>query len=139
MVALTGAILSAAAYVTARRLTRTNHPLVIVLAFAVVTLAGSLPASLPVFVLPRGVEWGYLLGVGLATQAGQVYVTRALQLEKAGRAMAVGYLQIVFAAIWGLLAFGETPDRWTGLGALVIIVSTFLMARSHPVAAPAGR
>ena len=138
-VALTGAILSAAAYVTARRLTRTHHPLVIVLAFAVVSLVGSSPATLRVFVVPRGVEWAYLLGVGLATQAGQVFVTKALQLEKAGRVMAVGYLQIVFATVWGLLVFTEAPDQWTGLGAAVIIASTFLMGRSHPVAAPSGR
>jgi drug/metabolite transporter (DMT)-like permease len=139
LVALMGAILSAAAYVTVRRLTRTNHHLVIVLAFSVVTLAGSLPASLPVFVLPAGMEWGYLLGVGLATQAGQVLVTKALHLEKAGRVMAVGYLQIVFAALWGILAFREVPDPWTVLGASLIILSTFLMGRSHPVASPAGR
>jgi drug/metabolite transporter (DMT)-like permease len=139
MVALAGAVLSAGAYVTVRRLTRTNHPLVIVLAFALVTLFGSLPATVPVFVMPRGPEWGYLLGVGLATQAGQVFVTNALQLEKAGRVMAVGYLQIVFAAVWGLLVFREVPDHWTALGALVIIVSTFLMGRSHPVATPPGR
>lgn len=139
MVALAGAVLSAAAYTTVRRLTRTNHPLVIVLAFAVVTLVGAFPATVSVFVLPRGVEWGYLLGVGLATQAGQVFVTKALQLEKAGRVMAVGYLQIVFAAIWGVLVFGEVPDRWTAVGALVIISSTFLLGRSHPIATPPGR
>ncbi|MGW8267352.1 MAG: DMT family transporter [Longimicrobiales bacterium] len=138
-VALAGAILSAAAYVTARRLTRTNHHLVIVLAFAGVTLVGSLPATLPVFVMPRGPEWAFLLGVGVATQAGQVFVTKALQAEKAGRVMAVGYLQIVFAAIWGLVVFQEVPDRWTVLGALIIIASTFLMGRFHPVAAPSGR
>lgn len=138
-VALAGAVLSAAAYVTVRRLTRTNHPLVIVLAFALVTLVGSIPATLAVFVMPRGLEWGYLLGVGLATQAGQVFVTRALQLEKAGRVMAVGYLQIVFAALWGLLVFAEVPDEWTVLGASVIIAATFLMGRFHPIAAPPGR
>jgi len=138
-VALAGAVLSAAAYVTVRRLTRTNHHLVIVLAFALVTLVGSLPATLPVFVMPSGPEWGYLLGVGLATQAGQVFVTKALQVEKAGRVMAVGYLQIVFAAGWGILVFGEVPDHWTALGALIIIASTFLMGRFHPVATPPGR
>jgi drug/metabolite transporter (DMT)-like permease len=138
-VALAGAILSAFAYVTVRRLTRTNHPLVIVLAFAAVTLVGSLPATIPVFVLPRGPEWGYLLAVGLATQAGQVFVTKALQVEKAGRVMAVGYLQIVFAAVWGFLVFQEVPDHWTALGAFIIIASTFLMGRIHPVAAPPGR
>jgi len=138
-VALAGAVLSACAYVTVRRLTRTNHPLVIVLAFAVVTLVGSIPATVPVFLMPRGAEWGFLLGVGLATQMGQVWVTKALQLEKAGRVMAVGYLQIVFAALWGFLVFREVPDHWTALGALLIIVATFLMGRSHPIATPPGR
>ena len=137
--ALGGAILSAGAYTTVRRLTRTNDPLVIVLAFAVVSLVGSLPASYPVFVLPRGIDWAYLLGVGVATQGGQVFVTKALQVEKAGRVMAVGYLQIVFAAVWGLLVFKEVLDLWTGLGAAIIIGSTFLMGRLHPVATPAGR
>ena len=53
--------------------------------------------------------------------------------------MAVGYLQIVFAALWGAVLFNEIPDQWTGLGALVIILSTFLMGWFHPVATPAGR
>lgn len=137
--ALAGAILSAGAYVTARRLTRTNDPLVIVLAFALVALLGSLPATIPVFVMPRGVEWLYLLGVGVATQGGQLFVTKALQVERAGKVMAVGYLQIVFAALWGFLVFSELPDQWTALGALMIIASTLLMGWVYPVATPTGR
>lgn len=138
-VALIGALFSACAYVTVRRLTRSNHPLVIVFAFALVTVVLGFPMTIPVFVMPRGVEWLLLLGVGVATQGGQLFVTKALQLEMAGRAMAVGYLQIVFAALWGAVLFNEIPDQWTGLGALVIILSTFLMGWFHPVATPAGR
>jgi drug/metabolite transporter (DMT)-like permease len=134
-VALSGAILAAGAYVTARRLTRTHDPMVIVFAFAVVMLAGSLPATIPVFVLPQGREWVFLLVMALASYAGQVFVTRALQTEKAGRVMAVGYLQIVFAAVWGLVLFREIPDLWTATGAGVIIASTFLLGRIRP---PAG-
>ncbi len=137
--ALSGAVLSAAAYVTARRLTRTHDTLVIVFAFAAVSVVGSAPATLPVFVMPEGAEWGFLLAVGLAAQGGQVFVTKALEVERAGRVMAVGYLQIVFAAVWGFLAFQEVPDYWTATGAAIIIGSTFLMGRVHPVAAPAGR
>lgn len=137
--AMAGAILSATAYVTARRLTRTHDTLVIVFAFAFVSLVGSLPASLQVFVWPTPWEWAVLLGVGVAAQGGQVYVTKALQVEKAGKVMAVGYLQIVFAALWGVVMFGEIPDRWTAAGAAIIIGATFLMARVHPIATPHGR
>jgi len=89
--------------------------------------------------MPGGTEWLVLLGVGLGAQGGQVYVTKALQVEKAGRVMAVGYLQIVFAAAWGIFLFREIPDLWTGVGAAIIIGSTFVMGRLHPVAAPRGR
>jgi len=137
--ALAGAILSAAAYVTAKALTRTHDPLVIVFAFAFVSLVGSIPSTVSSFIMPGGWEWLVLLGVGLGAQGGQLYVTKALQVEKAGRVMAVGYLQIVFAAAWGLFLFQEVPDLWTGVGAAIIIGSTFVMGRMHPVAAPRGR
>jgi drug/metabolite transporter (DMT)-like permease len=72
-----------------------------------------------------------LLAVGVTAQAGQVYLTRGLQLEPAGRATAVGYLQIVFAAIWGAAFFSEYPDAWAVTGALLILVSTLTLARSR--------
>jgi drug/metabolite transporter (DMT)-like permease len=137
--ALAGAILAAAAYVAAKKLIRTHDPLVIVFAFAVVSLVGSIPSTVSSFVMPTGLEWLILLGVGLGAQGGQLFVTKALQVEKVSRVMAVGYLQIVFAAAWGLLLFQEVPDVWTGLGASVIIASTFFMGWTHPVAAPTGR
>ena len=77
--------------------------------------------------------------MGVATLGGQVFLTKALQAEKAVRVMAVGYLQIVFAALLGVLLFAEVPDVWSGVGAAVIIGSTFLMGWKHPVAAPRGR
>jgi drug/metabolite transporter (DMT)-like permease len=45
--------------------------------------------------------------------------------------MAVGYMQILFAALWGLIFFAEFPDVWSGAGALVIILATAGLARSH--------
>jgi drug/metabolite transporter (DMT)-like permease len=69
-----------------------------------------------------------LVGVGVTTQIAQVYMTRGLQMERAGRATAVGYLQVVFAAAWGALFFAEFPDRWSLLGGSLILGSTLLLA-----------
>lgn len=138
-VALMGAVLSAGAYVTARRLTRTNDPLVIVFYFALVTVVGSAPFNLATFIPPFPGEWLVLVGVGVATLGGQVFLTLALKRERAARVMAVGYLQIVFSGMLGALFFSEVPDGWSIAGAAVIIGSTFVMGRIHPVAAPAGR
>ncbi len=136
-IALTGAVFSAAAYVTVRRLGKDEDAMVIVFWFALVSVIGALPATLPVAVLPTRREWLLLLAVGVTTHLGQVFLTWGLQRERAGRAMAVGYLQIVFAGIWGFLFFAEVPDRWGVAGALVIVGSTYLVARSRRGVRPA--
>lgn len=136
-VALAGALFSAAAYVTVRRL-RGEETLVVILYFAGISSVASLPAVIPVWVAPGPTGWLVLLAIGGTTHLGQVFLTRGLQEERAGRAMTVGYLQIVFAAIWGALFFQEIPDRWSAAGALVIVVSTFLLARTRHAADPAS-
>jgi drug/metabolite transporter (DMT)-like permease len=125
--ALFGAFCSACAYVTIRRLTG-EHPLVIVFYLPMVTVVGTLPLVAPRLVWPTPLEWLVLVGVGVTTQVAQVYMTRGLQLEPAGRATAVGYLQIVFAGVWGALFFGELPDAWSVTGAALIVGSTLALA-----------
>lgn len=128
-VALLGALCSAGAYVAVRKLGATEHPLVIVLYFTLFTVPAAIPGTLLDPVWPTPAEWLALLGVGLAAQAGQVYLTRGLQLERAGRATSVGYLQIVFAALWGVLFFRELPDAWGIAGAATIVGSTLALGR----------
>lgn len=135
-VALAGAVFSAAAYTTVRRL-RGEDPMVIVFWFALVSTVGAVPFVWRNFVVPTPTELLVLLGVGLATQAGQVFLTLGLREERAGRAMAVAYLQIVFAALWGVVVFAEIPDRWTVLGAGIIVVCTWLVGRAAPPPAKA--
>jgi drug/metabolite transporter (DMT)-like permease len=136
-VALAGAVFSAGAYVMVRRL-RSEEPLVTLFYFALVSILGSLPAVIPTFVLPRGSEWLLLLAVGLSTHVGQLFLTLGLQRERAGRATAVGYLQILFATLLGLAFFGEIPDAWTVAGAGVILTSTLLIARVHAPPPPSA-
>ncbi|HEV2149571.1 MAG TPA: DMT family transporter [Longimicrobiaceae bacterium] len=130
-IAVAGAVCSAGAYTTIRTL-RDEHPLTIVFYLPLLTI----PVTIPLLVLgsgprwPTPLEWLVLLGVGAATQIAQVYMTRGLQMERAGRATAVGYLQIVFAAAWGALFFGEFPDAWSVAGALLIVGSTLVLFRS---------
>ena len=128
--ALGGAVLTAVAYVGVRELSRTEHPLVIVLWFPLVSLPASLPATLAQGVWPRGFEWLALLGVGVFAQIGQVCLTRGLALEPVGRAMAISYVQIAFATLWGVLFFGEVPGVATLLGSLLVIFGTAIGARA---------
>ena len=133
-IAVCGALFSATAYVTVRMLRGADDALVIVFYFPVVTVPLVLPFAVAQWVAPTAMEWLVMLGVGITTQIAQVYMTRGLQLEPTGRATAVGYLQIVFAAFWGALLLGERPDRWSALGALIIVGGTLLVSlRKRPV------
>ena len=122
-VALLGAMLSAIAYVTVRRLGRTEDPLVVVFWFPLVTVPMTAPFALPQWTWPTWQEWLLLLGIGASTQIAQVELTRGLAKEAAGRATAVGYLQVAFATLFGAVVFGALPDVWSWAGMATIVVS----------------
>ena len=83
-VGLLGAMASAAAYVTVRKLRGKEDPLVIVFYFALVSTLAGVPFAIPGAVWPTPVEWLVLLGVGVSTQLGQLSITRGLHLERGG-------------------------------------------------------
>lgn len=131
-IALLGALCSAAAYVIVRMLSRTEHTHVIIFYFPLVAVPLSIPPLVPVALWPTPREWLLLLLVGVTTQIGQVYLTRGLKLLPAGRATAVSYMQIVFAAAIGVGFFDELPSAWTWAGSGLILVGTLLAARKSP-------
>ncbi len=128
-VAVAGAFFSAAAYVVVRRLSAQEHPLVIVFYFPLVTVPLTLPVVVPAWVMPQGFEWLVLLGVGIFTQMGQVWLTHGIRHEPASRATALSYTQVLFATVWGVLFFSEIPDGYTLAGALFIMAGAFLNIR----------
>jgi drug/metabolite transporter (DMT)-like permease len=133
---LAAAMLAAVAYALVRHL-RGHDAMVIVFYFAGVTSLLAMPLMLPTFVWPRGAEWPMLLAVGVTTLFGQIFLTLGLQRERAGRATIFGYVQIVFASLWGALCFGDVPMATTVVGATVIVISTVLLARFRGVDAEA--
>lgn len=131
--AIGGAVFSAAAYVVVRRLAQAGeHPLVIVFYFPLVTLPAALPTLGTDFVWPRGIEWLWLLGIGVTTQIGQICLTRGLAVLPAADGTTLSYLQVVFATLWGALVFGESPDALAVLGGSLVIGSALWLARSPP-------
>jgi drug/metabolite transporter (DMT)-like permease len=134
--AIGGALFSAVAYVTVRRLAATDHPLVVVFYFPLVAVPATLPMLALGAVWPTPLEWLLLAGVGVSTQIAQVYMTRGLQLERTGRATAVNNLQVVLAYLWGMLLFAERPSALGMAGAALVVGATAAIALRHD--APPG-
>ncbi|HUF51241.1 MAG TPA: DMT family transporter [Longimicrobiales bacterium] len=129
MVGLAGAVLSGSGYVTVRML-GSEHHMVVIFYFALMSSLLSLPFAAVHSVVPTAWEWLVLLGVGVTTHIGQVFMTRGLRLERAGRATAAALVQIVFAGIWGALVFAQWPDARGLAGAALVITGVLLLGRS---------
>lgn len=125
-VALLGAILSAFAYVTVRRLGRSEHPLVVVFWFHALTVPLAAPFALPDWSWPDATGWALLVGIGVTTQLAQVAMTKGFARAEAGRAAAVGYLQVAFATLFSITVFDDWPDAWRWAGIALIVASLLL-------------
>ncbi len=81
------------------------------------------------FIMPQGIEWLYLIGIGVTASLGQVYMTKAYGETKAGLVGAVGYSVIIFSLIIGLLLGDMLPNLLGIMGIMGIIISGILIAR----------
>lgn len=131
VVAAGGACCSALAYVTVRRLARDEDPLVIVFYFPLVATPLAVPWLCAHAVWPDLRELALLIGIGVATQIGQVCMTRALALLPAGQATALGYVQVPMAVAWSALLFGEAIPPTTVAGIVVLGAGLVMAARAR--------
>jgi drug/metabolite transporter (DMT)-like permease len=82
--------------------------------------------SLLNWVSPKGYDWILVLLMGLATQAGQYCMTRAIQLERLEKVTFLNYAGILFALVLGYLFYGEGFDWISGTGIMLVAAGIFL-------------
>lgn len=74
------------------------------------------------FVMPRGIEWSFLLIIGVFTQMAQVCMTKAFHTESASAIVPFQYLGAIYAFVIGLFMFDEHLN-WTIYFSLLLIFS----------------
>ena len=123
---LGGALLTALAYVSVRQLSAREHPLVIVFYFPLVSVPATLPLLWGQAIWPSPEQWLWLVGVGIFTQLGQIWLTEGLSALPAARVTSINYVQIVFASLWGVLFFAEPITGAVVLGAACVLGATLI-------------
>ena len=126
LIALLGAVLTSLAYISVRKLSIREHPLVIIYYFPLISLPLSIPFIASNFVMPQGYEWILLLGIGLFTQIGQICITEGLRIIPASQASSLNYSQVIFASIWGVLIFQESITVSLFCGGICVLISTII-------------
>ncbi|KAJ7541979.1 hypothetical protein O6H91_10G083900 [Diphasiastrum complanatum] len=84
------------------------------------------------FVIPSPIEFCGIVVVGLFSFIAQVLLTRALYLDKVGRTTTMQFMEVVGTSLIRILVLGQIPSLITGLGLVLIVVSTcFLVFCTH--------
>ncbi len=82
------------------------------------------------FVMPKGVVWFYVIGMGVLATISQVLMTKAYGETKAGIVGAVSYTNILFSIIVGLFLGDALPSVTTTFGIVLIIFAGVMVARA---------
>ena len=82
------------------------------------------------FVMPEGIVWLYLIGMGIFATISQLLMTKAYGETKAGIVGAISYTNIIFAIIVGMVLGDNFPSIITIIGILLIIISGIMVARA---------
>jgi len=123
LMVLLAATAYAVAAITVSMLTRTDTPQSMVVWFLVILALGAGLLAIPDW-QPLQLRHGWLIaGMGLAGAGGQVALTRAFQLGEASLIAPLEYTGLVWVIGWDLLFWGVLPDRFTWLGAAIIVAS----------------
>ncbi len=101
----------------------------ILLAFSPFVNAPSLDFMFAAFVMPSGVEWVYIAGLGLFATLAQIYMTRAYGVTQAGIVGAISYSNIVFSIIIGLFLGDALPNMTTSFGILAIFAAGVIVVK----------
>ncbi|HET8818082.1 MAG TPA: DMT family transporter [Xanthomonadaceae bacterium] len=143
LVAVLAAILSGIVAIQIKQLSRTEPADRIVIWTTILWVPMSILPALWVWEWPSGIAWLWVVAAGVLGTSGHMLWTRALKLGEVSALQPISFMQLPLVAVAGWLLFGESLDRWTVLGAAIILSANAYIAhreatllRRHATHAP---
>jgi drug/metabolite transporter (DMT)-like permease len=129
---LAAAVSNALYQITTRILSRSEST-VTILFYTPLTGALLMSAVVPLFwVTPDAEGWAMMALLGLIGGVSHFTLIKAFTAAPAATVAPFGYSSLIWATLSGLVFFGDFPDRWTIVGALVIAGSgLYILHREH--------
>lgn len=130
-------VFSGLAYTTIRYLKDSDHPMVVVFYFPFVTIPiaaailgwnACYPTGIDSFGFyqPQGMDWVWIIVMGVFAQLGQVFMTMSLHLEKANIVSSMNYLGIIFGMAFGFFLFHEAYEFKALIGIVLVLAGVIL-------------
>ena len=121
LVALSGALGAALAYISISYIGKDLQVELIVLSFIIFSSLASLLFLIGNFVIPKGVVFSLSLAYRFIWRTWSYFVTHGYKLAKAGD------ISIIFSGLFGILIFRERPDYLSFIGMAMILAAGYLL------------
>lgn len=128
LVAVAAAILSGLVAIQIKELSRTEPADRIVIWTTLFWVPMSFLPALAVWQWPQGIVWLWVVAAGLLGTGGHMLWTRALKIGEVSALTPISFMQLPVVALFGWILFGQTLDRWTAIGAAIILASNAYIA-----------
>ncbi|MGB5242451.1 MAG: DMT family transporter [Lutimonas sp.] len=126
---LIASVFSGMVYIILGKIGNSEHPVVVVNYFMVTaTIVGGM-LTIGKWIQPVGLEWVFILSLGVFGYFGQLYMTKAFQTASAVQIAPLKYIEVVFTLLLGVALFNEVYTFWSLLGMTMIISALILNTR----------
>ena len=126
LIAFLGAISTALAYITVKKLSLTEDIFIIIKYFPLISVITLSPIVFFNWVTPNINDLIWIIGIGIFTQAGQTFLTIGLKKLPTSEAARINYLQVLFGSLWGILFFNELININFIVGAVLVLLGTII-------------
>jgi drug/metabolite transporter (DMT)-like permease len=122
LIGFLSSIFAAIAYVSVKVATQNLPAPYIVLSISLIASLGSLPMMIYTFMMPTLFEFYLMLIMGVFATFAQIAMTIGYAKLEASYASTILLLTVVFSSIFGFFFFKETPDIFSFLGTILVII-----------------
>ena len=129
LIAFIGAICTSLAYITVKKLSRSEDIFVIIKYFPLISTIFLFPIVILNWVTPQALDFLWILGIGIFTQLGQTFLTIGLKNLPTTQAATINYSQVFFGSIWGIYFFNEKITINFIFGSILVLLGTIITTR----------
>ncbi len=128
--ALASSLTFAGALTMSRHLSKVDGSFSTLISANVISLVMSIPLIVPIYEAPSGsFAWFWVLALVVLGYGRQIADIKSYTLAEAAVIAPISYLRLVFLGLAGFLMYAEVPDRYTIIGAVVIIAASLYIAQ----------
>ena len=137
LIALTGSVAFALLMIVTRLL-RDTHDIVLITSQMSGTFALGAITTPFAWVTPSLYDLTFLIAIGVISIGAQFSINRSLKLAPASVVVPYQYSMLVWAILFGYVAFGDVPDRFMLTGSAIIVAAGLYIFHREQIAARGG-